>query len=450
MLKNVLCPMMASAALLLGGCGASAFSDSDHSSGESSLKGVYDAEYYLQLRPEGDLGAYKFEICLMGSLNNQENLAGDCVGALKTNTGDDLLLTIKDLSELSLTESEKIALLKNREEYLVYEQSLKRRGSDAVTAVGLSTGIVIGGGAATVASQQITGGMADRAVKIAAEALEVKEELIRKAGKKASGSESMIANINALLMDFEEMDGLLLDKLTAEADDILDTYKSINGLLDKVTADLIALDSLKQRKAEAVGKLESLLNEDAMESLIRKAENNIANLEGQMSIVTKSIDQNLKKVNGNVDVLKVVVGSKKLQEATKLVDKADKMVRWAKQARKFNPPALMLATAAAVFGVGYVFAKDHVAAYADVQGVLVEHNELSTLLSYGSPLLSVADNFNESVSSVETVLLNFAKWQALVSSYSSDSSVVVDKICLPKASSAEGGVTEADCHTLDM
>ena len=193
--------------------------------------------------------------------------------------------------------------------------------------------------------------------------------------------------------------------------------------------------------------------EETMESLITKAENRIANLDDQMKTLTKGIDQNLEKIVGNVDSIKggvYALGSKKFQEATKLVEEADKLVRHTKWLRKLAPPAVMVVTAATVFGVGYVVAKDHVRAHADVQDVLAQHDELSTLVTYGSPLFSVEDTYNELVSSVETVLLNFAKWQVLLASSSSESSIVVEKICLPKVSSVEDGLTEADCHALAM
>lgn len=320
MIKNFLLPVFAATSLVLVGCGTSAL-NKEAGESSSSLKGVYDGQYYLQLQPAGDTDVYKFEICLMGSLNSQENLAGNCVGALKTSTGEDLLLTMKTLSELSLTESEKITLLKNHEEYLAYEQSLKRRVGDAAEALGMSSGIGIGGGIVTIASKNFTNEMAERAVSIAAE--------------------------------------------------------------------------------------------------IREAKQNAQNP--------------LQKAN-----------------AAALIDEAERIVKLTKQAKKLLPPTFMLATAAAVFGVGYLFAKDHISAHVNVQDVLAQHDELSTLIRYGSPLLSVEDTMNESISSVETVLLNFAKWQALVSSYSSDSNVVVEKICLPKASSIQGGSLEADCHTIDL
>ena len=357
MLKNVLCPMMASAAVLLGGCGASALSTANHSSGESSLKGVYDTKYYLQLKPEhwtqdedslecvfnsqskpvGDLCIYKFEICLVASL-------GSCVGALKTNTGDDLLLNIKTLSELSLTESEKTTLLKNREEYLAYQQSLKRRTSDIVKAVGISSGVVIGGGGATLATKKITKESADMAVRVSTKVNETQQ-------------------------------------------------KVLNGWQQ---AKYLALEGIH----ELSGK------EYAQYAWQR-------------------------------------------DKATDLVARVNSAVRQAKRNAKFYPPAIMLATAVLVLNVGYLFGKDHVKAHANVQDVLAEHDELSTLINYGSPLLSVEYTYNEPVSSVETVLLNFAKWQALVSSYSSDSSIVVEKICLPKVTVTSSSASlEEDCHTL--
>ena len=615
MLTKFILPMLTAASLLLGGCSTSTLNSEAET---SSLKGVYDTKYYLQLVPVGDLDAYKFETCLVGSLDS-------CVGALKTNTGEDLLLTIKTLTELSLTEWEKIALLKNHEEYLAYQESLNRRGADIALAAGVSSGVVIGGGAVTIGAKEVTVEMADRAVRVAAEAREAKENVIRKAGEELGASEKITAHLadmsglqakvkadqsalqllqkekavevdklerllneltkfrgggvikgkavdnktqlasegKASIMKKLQAAGLSIDeapkalitagelgerttlisdkflKFVAEEDGAelsaefyQDVVKSFGVKPNQLSSDLYKkwmsrggkiteifeseyfltkifeynrIENALSGTAEAAGGVvrlapenidelahafeagdfgffknsqefvESLGHspravglygqlggvdeimvfhyEETMESLITKAENRIANLDDQMKTLTKGIDQNLEKIVGNVDSIKggvYALGSKKFQEATKLVEEADKLVRHTKWLRKLAPPAVMVVTAATVFGVGYVVAKDHVRAHADVQDVLAQHDELSTLVTYGSPLLSVEDTYNELVSSVETVLLNFAKWQVLLASSSSESSIVVEKICLPKVSSVEDGLTEADCHALAM
>ena len=685
MMKSFLLPILAAASIVLGGCSNSALNEAQ----ESSLKGVYDAKYYLQLRPVGDLDAYKFEICLV------DNLDSHCVGALKTNAGDDLLLTIKTLSELSLAESEKIALLKNHEEYLVYQESLRRRGSDAALAAGIASSIVIGGGAVTIASKEVADDMAKRTAELAVELQEAKAEYIRKVGDKAAENmkphlldiqnllEQVKSDQNAMkalgeqsvaearklkglqdaLLAGPDADGIIVryaselqvlqDELTGfkfSQTDIVDNVGSLwvvenelgkgklilmedlaKGRLTKIDnggslwvvenelgkGKLIQMEDLAkahpthvqiteklkaaglgidgapkalitagelgnrttllsskflkfvaegigtvyteewhQGLAKALGlqpekfslrlydrwmshgggkiteifeseffltkifeynKIENALSDTAeaagdavrlapenidelahafeagdfsffknaqefvdtlgrspkamtlyralkdvdktrllqyeaiMKILIKKSQNKLVSFDDQIKTITKSIDDSLGKIVGNIGVVKGkigAIGDKNFQKIAELIERTDRLVKHTTRGKKFIPPTLMLATAAAVFGVGYVFAKDHVTAHTEVQDVLGQYDELSTLIRYGSPLLSVDDNYNESVSSVETVLLNFAKWQALVSSYSSDSSIVVEQICLPKVSSMEAGVLKAECQTL--
>lgn len=621
-MKNYLLFVVAAASILLGGCSTSSLLNSEAQ--ESSLKGVSDAKYYLQLRPVEDVRAYKFEICLTDSQGRGDDIAGDCVGAIKTNTGDDLLLPIQTISKLSLTESEKTTLLKNHEEYLAYQQSLQSRGHDVAKAAGISAGIIFGGSAVTLATKQIADEMAQRAVGLADSAREGKEEYIRKAAEKAGASdyiqghlgelkgllvkvkgeqnalqvlqqekvvesgrlqslldeltefrgggvingkeidvqtqlasESMASGIKKLqaagLSIYEFPKGLVTaqelgnrttlisdkflkfvaeevgdkygDALTDEfllglqpekfSRDLYEKWISYGGKITEIfesefyltkifeynkienalsdTAESAGggvrlgpenIDELAYafesgdfrffkdsqefvdsagRSPKAVALYDHLMDvdtvmafhyEESMEGLIKEAKNNIASFDDRMKTITKSIDLNLDKILGHVSTvrgtIRASIGGKKFQEATNLVERADKLAKETKWGQKILPPVMIVATVAAMLGVGYVFAKDHVTAYANVQDVLDQHDELSTLVSYGSALLSVDDTINESVSSVETVLLNFAKWLTLVSSYSSESNIVVEKICLPKASSFEDVSPEAECQTIDL
>lgn len=142
-MKKTFCLSISLLMLLMMGCKTS------RSGGEvpnSSLSGIFDSQHVLRLAPVGYFGVYRFEVCLVEVLNGSLSDSDHCVGALKTNSGEDLLLTLEIIEDMSLSEKDKARLQNTHSDYQAYQRSLANRGRDKTLMSAGSAGLVIGGG----------------------------------------------------------------------------------------------------------------------------------------------------------------------------------------------------------------------------------------------------------------------------------------------------------------
>lgn len=603
--------VFAGVSIALAGCSTSA---RDHESQENSLKGVYDSKYSLQLKPADERGHYRFEICLK---KRDGTPTKSCVSALRTQTGDDFTLTIKNISEFSLTEYEKTALLKTHEEYLAYQQSLQQRHNDVVMALGVSSGITIGGAWAARTAHHVSQKHQKQAIQFVHKAQSDKTNYLKQSAKRTStletawimeiqdmltqikgdqdalkslskekihqanllqglqdellsyrhknlsihdkhliGMEESQQSITKLMTQFQAA-GLRIDKAPQALISAQDLGGRTTLLSDKflkfVLQDLGAESSEDLRRAlgqsfglqptkinphlykkwiadggqiteifesdfllskifeynkienalfnqtkvmngpstrlapeniheltqafeandfrffhtshefvENLGrspKAMTLYNElqdlnaliavhyeSTMNDLIEKSQNKIASIDDQAQIIGQRINQLYTDITNKVQGMQSS-RKKEIHALNSMVTKANRMMNNAQITKKYAPTLVIVMTGAMIVGVIHFFTKEHVEARLNVQDILSQHNELNALISYGSPLLLVDDKVHESVSSVETILINFAKWQALVAP---ESSVVGHTICLPQPNTAQDGATEAMCKTIDL
>lgn len=212
--------------------------------GQSSLKGIYDDTHILRMTSISGFGVYKFEVCLSAGFGRAQ--PNTCVSALKTNTGEDLLLTVDMIEGMYLAPQQKQHLLERHDEYTKYQQALSNTARNLGAGAGATGGIVLGGSGGVYGLHRMKQGATRKLAEVNQAIVDQQKNMSVSQGQKNLADSDRLEEIKKLISQTQD-DQKTLTQLSEESATELAKLKGLEEELAKQKAVVSKFDGVQSR-----------------------------------------------------------------------------------------------------------------------------------------------------------------------------------------------------------
>ena len=234
--------LLAVISLCLGACNSSKESSIETES--TTLKGVFDETYILRLTSISGFDAYKFEVCLSAGFGRAQ--PNTCVGALKTNTGEDLLLTMDMIEGMYLTPEQKQHLLERHNEYDAYQQALSNTARNVAAGAGATGGIILGGTGGVYGLHRMKQGATQKLAEVQKSIADQQSKMSVSQAQRNVSDSDRLEEIKKLITQTQD-DQKTLTQLSEESASELAKLKGLEEELAKQKAVVSKFDGIQVR-----------------------------------------------------------------------------------------------------------------------------------------------------------------------------------------------------------
>ena len=213
--------------------------------GQSSLQGIFDDSHILRLTSVGGFGGvYKFEICLSAGFGRAQ--PNTCIGALKTNTGEDLLLTMDMIEGMYLSPEQKQHLLERHNEYDAYQQALSNTARNVGTGAGATGGIILGGSGGVYGLHRMKQGATQKLAEVQKSIADQQNKMSVSQAQRNVSDSDRLEEIKKLISQTQD-DQKTLTQLSEESAGELAKLKGLEEELAKQKAVVSKFDGIQAR-----------------------------------------------------------------------------------------------------------------------------------------------------------------------------------------------------------